>query len=83
VSARREHRLAEPAPAFLLKERGGQPCRLVAVDDLPYLSGVPGPEHVAFGGAGPVVGQHDPGDLLEQRWVPDPPGRRGLHYKEF
>ena len=48
----------ESAPLVVAKKTRGKPRRLVAMQDLARLTLITRPKHIAFGGAGPIVGGH-------------------------
>ena len=77
MPGRREQGIAEIVLLVLLQERGGKPCGLVAVQDLPRFLQIARPEHVGLRGARAVVGEHQAGEFLEKCRVPEVPGRRG------
>jgi hypothetical protein len=55
MPARGEERIGERAPPARREQRRRQPGRVVAVQELPGLALVAGPEDVGLGRAGPVV----------------------------
>ena len=57
MPGRGEERVHEALLPVLLEERGGQPCGLIAVQNLPGFLEVACPEHVRLRSAGPVVDQ--------------------------
>src|SRR3984893_19468602 len=50
----------------LLEKGGGDPCRLVAVQDLTRLPQIARPEHIGFGGAWAVIAKQYSRDFLER-----------------